>query len=138
MKEGRPVRRSEMRKEDIGLKMIDDRNPLLRKACHGDPVRSFWFRGRPFPLCARCTTLYPSMLIGLSAGIPIVVLLGPTSWMVFAAFCILEAPLVLDGLTQYKGWRRSNNFLRAVTGGLAGSGIGLAVGYIFIRVAFRL
>ena len=84
-------------------------------ACHRLPERSFAWRGRQFPVCARCTGIlvgwlaYPLFLFGLAA-------LGP--WASLA----LNVPLLVDGGTQAMGWRTSTNPLRLLTGVLAGVG----------------
>jgi uncharacterized membrane protein len=41
---------------------------------------------------------------------------------------ILQLPMVVDGYTQLKGWRTSNNILRMITGLI--SGFGLSVGIV--------
>jgi len=132
MKDNGSIKRSEMTVKHLGLKVIDDRHWLLRKACHGDPSRSFWWGGRPFPLCSRCTAFYPAIPTGLFAGALLTVLFEPASWLALVLFTLLEIPLVIDGSTQYKGWRRSNNLIRAVTGALAGAGIGGGIAFMVI------
>ena len=119
-----------MTAEDLGLKIVDDRNWLLRRTCHGDPTRCFWVYDRPFPLCSRCTTFYPSIVVGSIAGFTLSYLVEMPSWTVLLAFVLLELPLVIDGLTQYKGWRSSNNVLRALTGMMAGIGIGWGIAHM--------
>jgi uncharacterized membrane protein len=130
MKDGKVVKRSSMKVEDLGLKIIDDRPWLLKKACHGDPTRAFWLGGKPFPLCSRCITFYPFMFIGILIGPVVFSLIEVLSWQMLLAFALLEAPLILDGWSQYIGWRSSNNTLRAITGALAGIGIGAGIVYM--------
>jgi len=96
---------------------------LIRKLtafvpCHRRPDRSIHFRGKPFPLCARCM----SILLGFLA-VPILFFLPKTIplWMGM----VLQIPMVIDGVTQKLKWRESTNFLRVVTGGM--SGIGLSI-----------
>jgi uncharacterized membrane protein len=125
-----------MKTEDLSLKIIDDRNWLLRQACHGDPSRSFWIRGRPLPLCSRCITFYPSIFLGIGVGILIYFLTELGSIFALIIFTVLIVPLVLDGWTQYIGLRSSNNFLRALTGALAGSGIGFGITFMATRFFF--
>ena len=135
MKKDASVKRSEMTVKDLGLRVIDDRHLLLRKACHGDPSRSFWCRGKPLPLCSRCTAFYPMVPLGLLTGLVMTFIFEPPSWIALSVFSILEAPLVIDGLTQYKGIRRSNNLIRAVTGAMAGAGIGGGIAFLLVRIA---
>jgi uncharacterized membrane protein len=84
-------------------------------ACHRLPERSFAWRGRQFPVCARCTGIllgwatYPLFLLGL-AVLPL--------WLALA----LNVPALADGLTQATGRRTSTNALRLATGLLAGLG----------------
>lgn len=131
-----PVRRSEMVRSDLGLRIIDDRKGFTKMVCHGDPVRSLWIGGRPFPLCARCMLLYPAGLLFLLAGFPFFMMLDLPSYSVMIAFILLNTPLVLDGISQYYGLRESNNVLRAMTGTLSGAGIGLALSYMLERILF--
>jgi uncharacterized membrane protein len=102
--------------------------------CHHDPARSFSYKGRQFPLCARCTGLYPAVLVGVLLGA-----MASSAWDLdyFKAlglvivFCI---PAVLDGGTQYLGMRKSTNPLRFATGVLAGMGLGSGVGWIIVQL----
>lgn len=85
--------------------------------CHQKPERSFFLKGYQFPVCARCTGL----LFGFIAGI-----IG--FWWILnsvrlAMICCI--PLIIDGITQYLGWRESNQILRVVTGILGGFGISI-------------
>ena len=83
--------------------------------CHQMPERSFFYKGYQFPVCARCTGLMVGYLLGI-----FVYLLEIINWKVAIILCI---PLVLDGGTQYLGWRMSNQWLRLITGILCGIGI---------------
>jgi len=84
-------------------------------SCHRRPDRSFSYRGRQFPVCARCTGIvvgylaYPLLLSNL-VGIGVIASLA------------LQLPALIDGGTQYRRWRDSNNLLRALTGVLSGIG----------------
>jgi len=103
-------------------------------SCHRRKDRSFGYRGRQFPVCARCTGIimgylaYPLMLLGVFA--------------VGVAICLaMQLPALLDGYTQYRGWRESNNLLRVITGVLAGVGqAGLLVlgGRFLAQLVIRL
>ncbi|MDQ1087090.1 DUF2085 domain-containing protein [Siphonobacter sp. SORGH_AS_1065] len=85
-------------------------------ACHRRPDRSFFWQGKPFPVCARCTGLY----LGYGSGI--VLALFFWSWVSYAAILLL-IPLIVDSLTQSWQWRTSTNPLRFITGLLGGIGI---------------
>lgn len=83
--------------------------------CHQIPERSFFVRGYQFPVCARCTGLLTGYLIAL------------ITWKMIAISTIGEViiciPLVIDGITQYIGWRMSNQILRIATGFICGVGV---------------
>ena len=73
------------------------------------------------PICARCTGFYLGLLAGIPAGLVI---------SMFTHFALLHmtlimmagvAPLVVDGGTQYLGWRESTNGIRLATGLLGGA-----------------
>lgn len=85
-------------------------------ACHRRPDRSFFWKGKQFPVCARCTGLY----LGYGLGVGLSLWIWP--WVSYAAIGLL-IPLLLDSLTQYWQWRTSSNLLRFSTGLLGGIGI---------------
>ncbi len=85
-------------------------------ACHRRPDRSFFWKGKQFPVCARCTGLY----LGYAVGVVLALVMG--AWVSYAAILLL-VPLLLDSLTQYWQWRTSTNLLRFSTGLLGGIGI---------------
>lgn len=92
--------------------------------CHARPDRSFFFRGKQFPICARCT----GELIGMVAGIPIAVLLGcPTFYWVF----VLMIPMVFDGFLQLLTSYESGNLRRLLTGMMFG------IAFIFFLIYFH-
>ena len=76
--------------------------------CHQLSSRSFFYKGMQLPLCARCS----GILLGLVVGIVPCIF----SWY----HPLLSAGLILimfvDGFTQLKKWRESNNILRLLTG----------------------
>ena len=81
--------------------------------CHCRSDRSFFFRGKQFPLCARCT----GELIGI--------LLAPAAFWIFGLpdgkICLwLLLPLVLDGGIQRLTRYESGNIRRLLTGMLFG------------------
>ncbi|THB63189.1 MAG: DUF2085 domain-containing protein [Desulfovibrio sp.] len=75
-------------------------------------------------LCFRCLALYTSLSLALALA-PLL-RVNVKSWQRLALAGALVAPLVVDGLTAYLGWRQGNNTLRAITGALAGFGLVLA------------
>ena len=86
--------------------------------CHRKPERSLKIKGKQFPLCARCM----SILIGYIAVIPF--LFYSFTFPIPLAI-LLNIPMIIDGYTQLKGWRKSNNGLRTITG--LASGVGQAM-----------
>lgn len=81
--------------------------------CHCRPDRSFFWRGKQFPICARCT----GELIGILCGIPITFLYGYAG---FPLMALLMAPMVADGLIQRLTPYESTNLRRLLTGLLFG------------------
>ena len=83
--------------------------------CHQLPERSFFFKGKQFPVCARCTGIH----IGyLSFPIFLFGFLSLSLWLSI----VLILPTVIDGLTQAFLERESTNWLRFITGLTAGIG----------------
>lgn len=82
--------------------------------CHRKPERSFFYKGKQFPVCARCTGFY----LGYFA-LPIFTF---SIWMPsFLWIFLLMLPALVDGLTQAYMNRESNNWLRLATGIPAGA-----------------
>ena len=88
--------------------------------CHRKPERSFFYKGRQFPVCARCTGFYIS-------GITSIILLNfipvPYSITTLLIGIILLIPCAIDGFTQLFEMRESINILRLITGLLGGVGL---------------
>jgi len=84
--------------------------------CHQKPERSFFWKGKQFPICARCTGIYVGYL-ALPLFLFSVVQLN--IWWTIA----FVLPTYIDGVTQNNFNRESTNFLRLSTGILAGIGL---------------
>ena len=90
--------------------------------CHRKPERSFFIKGHQFPVCARCTGFYISLIIYffyayfnfVNYNVPL---------LLFAA--ILLIPTLIDGTSQYFEIQESNNTRRFITGLLGGLGLGI-------------
>lgn len=82
--------------------------------CHHMPERSFHFKGKQFPLCARCTGIFLGYLT-----IPIfhMELIKPSIILII----LFSLPLIIDSFTQVMGFRESNNILRVISGFLFGA-----------------
>lgn len=98
--------------------------------CHRLPSRTLRFKGRYFPVCARCTGIYLGALFTLLLRyFPILTPSKDLEKYLFFIPLILMIPTLVDGTTQLLRWRESNNFLRVVTGLLCGIGLGLILIY---------
>lgn len=102
--------------------------------CHRLPERSFFYKGKQFPVCARCTGFYAGYfalpIFTFSIWQPDLLWIG-----------LLMVPALIDGLTQAYMHRESNNWLRLATGILAGTGcmglaamIGKGIGHLIIAI----
>lgn len=92
--------------------------------CHARPDRSFFFHGKQFPICARCT----GELIGMIAGIPIAVFVG---YPEFQWVLLLMVPMLFDGFLQLLTRYESGNYRRLFTGFLFG--IALVFAFIYFH-----
>lgn len=94
----------------IKLKVLTDIVP-----CHRMKYRSLTIKGHTLPLCARCT----GILLGyLFFPLLLIVQLNQPLWLGI----VLNLPMVLDGWTQKRKLRLSNNPLRLTTGIVSGLG----------------
>lgn len=83
--------------------------------CHRLPHRSFFWNGKQFPICARCTGIH----IGyLTMPVFLFNLWTPSIWL--SIFMIL--PTYLDGLRQHITKKESTNIIRVITGVISGTG----------------
>lgn len=84
--------------------------------CHQRPERSFFYKGKQFPLCARCTGL----AIGYVLSLFVLILFGLIP-IIFVLLLIV--PTAIDGTGQLFNYWQSTNSRRLVTGVLAGIGL---------------
>lgn len=82
-------------------------------SCHQLPERSFHWKGRQLPVCARCTGVFAGQVLGL------LTLLHPVPWWLSASLLL---PLLVDWALQQWFSKPSTNIRRFVTGFLAGGG----------------
>ena len=82
--------------------------------CHRRSDRSFFLRGRQFPICARCT----GELVGMLAALICCFFFLPAIWVAV----LLLLPLIADGGIQRLTSYESTNSRRFVTGLLFGYG----------------
>ena len=90
--------------------------------CHRNPERCHHIKGKPMPICARCL----AMLTGFLA-IPVLLFYPLPLWLGI----LMQVPMLVDGITQLKGWRTSTNTLRTVTGLMSGIGLSIGITSIF-------
>ena|ERR1022692_3111677 len=86
------------------------------RICHRKPERSFFWKGKQFPVCARCTGVYIGCLT-------LPVFLFSTFTLNIWWTLVLIIPTLLDGWTQAFFKRESNNVIRVTTGIFAGVGM---------------
>lgn len=106
--------------------------PVLKFSfCHRMPERSFFWRGRQFPVCARCTGIH----IGyLAYPLFLFEIFSLNIWVTLA----LMLPTYLDGLVQAFLKLESNNLRRVVTGVLAGIGVVSLISIIGTMIGKKL
>ncbi len=101
--------------------------------CHRIPERSFFIGNHQFPVCSRCTGYYISLFTYLIFSFFYFI---PYSTSSFLIGILLNVPAGIDGLSQYLGYRESNNILRLITGLLGG--LGLAIFLLAFKYYFNL
>ncbi len=87
--------------------------------CHQRPDRSFFFRGKQFPVCARCTGVFLGECIAF-----VVFRWFAPSKILLLSFCGM---MLLDWLVQALNVRESTNWRRLITGLLCGYGFGTLI-----------
>jgi uncharacterized membrane protein len=127
--------------EHLKIKVMDETNEefdysmshgMMKRICHQKPERSFFLRGKQIPLCSRCLGIYSSYILSLILlyffGRYIYISSSVMIFLLFVGF----VPIFVDGITQLKGLRQSNNYLRLFTGVLFGSTMA-CVTYFFVQ-----
>lgn len=83
--------------------------------CHCRADRSFYYKGKKFPVCARCTGELAGIIVALAVGLFY-------RLSVYAAAAIM-VPMLIDGTIQMLTRYESTNLKRFVTGALFGYGL---------------
>lgn len=96
----------------MGQKLI---NFGRRLGCHQRPDRSFFFRGRQFPVCARCTGVFVGQILAIGCRFFV-----KSNFMICVDFCLI---LLIDWMIQYFKIKESTNLRRLITGILGGYGM---------------
>ena len=93
------------------------------------PERSFKYKGKQFPLCARCTGIFIGYFTFPIFQFQII---EPSLLLII----LLSIPMFVDSITQSMNYRESNNLLRVITGfffGAAQIGFIVLIGNIFLN-----
>jgi uncharacterized membrane protein len=77
--------------------------------CHCRPDRSFHFRGKPFPVCARCT----GFLAGFILSAITYAFWHPASVILLI---LMLLPMITDGILQARTAYESTNLRRVISG----------------------
>ncbi len=108
---------------------------VLSLICHRMPERSFFIKGHQFPVCARCTGFYITLMLYFIYTYFFFVEYTPILIVLAILFLI---PSFSDGLTQLLTNRQSNNKLRFFTGLMGGLGLGILIKalkyFIFLKL----
>lgn len=92
--------------------------------CHRIPERTFKIRSHYFPVCSRCTGIY---IGAFSYFLFVYFFYVQYSTILILSAAIMVIPTFFDGLTQFLGFRKSNNILRVTTGLIGGLGLGILI-----------
>ena len=96
---------------DYNMKNISVELPF----CHRKPDRSFFWKNKQFPVCARCTGIH---LGYLTFPFFLFSIFSLNIWLTI----LLIIPTYLDGIIQLKYNKESNNYRRLMTGIMGGIG----------------
>lgn len=112
-----------MKIEDLWIKAMDFGSKM---GCHQRADRSFYIKGYQFPVCARCTGIVLSTLMGY--------ILYSIKKIRLICGVILCIPMIIDGGIQYLGIKESTNSRRFLTGLLGGVGLAIVRLNIYIKI----
>lgn len=86
-----------------------------QSGCHRMPERSFFYKGKQFPVCARCTGGFAGYLAGGA-----LYFFYELNIEILIAFCAI---MFLDWFLQYTKVKESSNVRRLITGFFCGIGL---------------
>ncbi|MCX6651553.1 MAG: DUF2085 domain-containing protein [Methanomassiliicoccales archaeon] len=95
--------------------------------CHQQADRSFFLNDNQLPICARDVGIVAGLTLGLIAYM---LVRWPVRW---TWLLLLLVPMALDGGAQALTSYESGNVIRALTGCLAGAGLGWGIGMLTDR-----
>ena len=101
--------------------------------CHQKPERCFKIKKKPMPLCSRCFGLYLFIILGFIISFIFRIGNNLNKNQLLKISILLVFPLFIDSGTQLLRLRKSNNFLRFITGSLAGVICGIDLYYLIIN-----
>jgi len=84
------------------------------RVCHQRPDRCFWIRGRPMPVCARCTGIYAGAAVAGPLGL--LLASGWSTRRARLAVALAALPTLISWSLEYAGLAHPSNALRAVFG----------------------
>ncbi len=99
--------------------------------CHQKSDRSYFINGNQLPFCTRCTGIWIGMAIGTAITIFRRIELDGKFAVFIVAFLF---PIAIDGTGQLLGFWESINIIRMITGMLAGTACGIAIGVIVYEI----
>lgn len=101
--------------------------------CHKRPDRSFFFRGKQFPVCARCT----GIILGYILGIIYIIYFKRNRMILYMSMISFGIPLLIDGIYQLCREYVSTNLRRLITGILAGISVDIFF-YVLVCIGIHL
>ena len=101
------------------------------RLCHQKADRSLFLNGNEMPFCSRCTAIWIGLAVGLGFMVLYVIELNEKF---LVAIILSLIPIGVDGVGQLFGFWESTNFIRFITGLLAGMICGVAIGIILDEI----
>jgi uncharacterized membrane protein len=101
------------------------------KLCHQKAERSFFINGNEMPFCSRCTAIWLGLVIGLGFMMLYTIQLNEKFLFIIIIGIV---PMGIDGVGQLLGFWESTNIIRLITGLLAGTVCGIAIGLIIDEI----
>jgi len=102
--------------------LLSHHEPEASHRCHAPVVF-----GRRVRLCARCSGIYPGIVVGLAAF-----LLGPARLSGLGVVAALALPALIDWTATAFTARRGSNRVRTATGAALGYGYGAGLGRLLL------